>query len=228
MNIVFEFLKLEYYNHYHVYKKAEKYFEEINDAAPNLLMNYGNFTFPPQFLISKLSRALRVGGEGELVAENELTFGDFEMDPEDVPANTIFQIYLSLSFYYSGRYEDAARIINNLLNEVSLKNYPFVLMEVKALLALQYCLQQDIELFNQLSNSIQRQIRLLGKDACENVLLFLKMLKSALSEAARDKHKKITEIAERIRMIPQSNYFSPTTFIRLDEPLIKKLSGIKY
>ncbi len=228
LNIVFEFLKLEYYNHYHVYKKAEKYFEEINDAAPNLLMNYGNFTFPPQFLISKLSRALRVGGEGELVAENELTFGDFEMDPEDVPANTIFQIYQSLSFYYSGRYEDAARIINNLLNEVSLKNYPFVLMEVKALLALQYCLQQDIELFNQLSNSIQRQIRLLGKDACENVLLFLKMLKSALSEAARDKHKKITEIAERIRMIPQSNYFSPTTFIRLDEPLIKKLSGIKY
>ena len=150
------------------------------------------------------------------------------MDPEDVPANTIFQIYQSLCFYYSGRYEDAARIINNLLNEVSLKNYPFVLMEVKALLALQYCLQQDIELFNQLSNSIQRQIRLLGKDACENVLLFLKMLKSALSEAARDKHKKITEIAERIRMIPQSNYFSPTTFIRLDEPLIKKLSGIKY
>ena len=126
LNIVFEFLKLEYYNHYHVYKKAEKYFEEINDAAPNLLMNYGNFTFPPQFLISKLSRALRVGGEGELVAENELTFGDFEMDPEDVPANTIFQIYQSLCFYYSGRYEDAARIINNLLNEVSLKNYPFV------------------------------------------------------------------------------------------------------
>lgn len=40
LNLVFEFLKLEYYNHYKVYRQAEKYFEEVNDAASNLLVNY--------------------------------------------------------------------------------------------------------------------------------------------------------------------------------------------
>jgi hypothetical protein len=33
LNLVMEFLKHEYYNHYRVYSKAEKYFEEINDAT---------------------------------------------------------------------------------------------------------------------------------------------------------------------------------------------------
>jgi hypothetical protein len=37
MNLVFEFLKLEYYNHYKVYRQAEKYYEEVNDACANLL-----------------------------------------------------------------------------------------------------------------------------------------------------------------------------------------------
>ncbi len=50
MNLVFEFLKLEYYNHYKVYRQAEKYFEEVNDACGNLLVNYSTFTFPTSIL----------------------------------------------------------------------------------------------------------------------------------------------------------------------------------
>ena len=65
LNLVFEFLKLEYYNHYKVYRQAEKYFEEVNDACANLLVNYSTYTFPAQFLISKIERHLRnVAGFG--------------------------------------------------------------------------------------------------------------------------------------------------------------------
>ncbi len=74
MNLVFEFLKLEYYNHYKVYRQAEKYYEEVNDACGNLLVNYSTFTFPPQFLISKIERHLRTGSEAELYPENESIF----------------------------------------------------------------------------------------------------------------------------------------------------------
>src|SRR5687768_15907414 len=63
VNLVFEFLKLEYYNHYKVYRQAEKYYEEVNDACGNLMVNYSTFTFPAQFLISKLERHLRTGNE---------------------------------------------------------------------------------------------------------------------------------------------------------------------
>ncbi|MBM3177629.1 MAG: hypothetical protein FJZ78_06435 [Bacteroidetes bacterium] len=228
LRLVFEFLKLEYYNHYRVFKQAEKYYEEINEAATNLLMNYGYFTFPPQFLISKLSRSLRLGVEMELYAENENLFRDIELDGGDLVTTAVFDIYRALSNYYVGKYDESAKIINQLLNSSGLKNYPFVLMEIKALLALQYCMQNDFDLFNQLSSSIQRQIRLLGKDACENIVLFLKMLKYAASDSARDKAVRIKALAERIGNLPLSTYFSPTSFIRMDDAFVKKLCAVDF
>jgi len=61
----------------------------------------------------------------------------------------------------------------------------------------------DFELFNQLSNSIQRQIRFsFGKDECENVPLFLKILKVATSESKRTKPKKILSGAYSEIQIP--------------------------
>ena len=224
LNLVFEFLRLEYYNHYRVFKQAEKYYEEINDAAVNLLMNYGHYTFSPQFLISKLTRALRLGTEAELFAETDNLFREFETYPDDIPSMTVYYVYRSLSSYYVGKFDEAARILNTLLNEVSLKSYPMVHLEVKTLLALQYCLMGDDDLFNQLSNSIQRQARSIEKEESENIQLFLKMLKYSVSEAAREKQRKITGVAERLRQLPQCPYFSPTSFIRLDDGLVKRLT----
>ncbi len=226
LNLIFEFLKIEYYNHYKVFRSVEKYFEEVNDAATNLLTNYPFYTFAARFLITKLDRHLRLGTEIEIYEENSSLFEDIEADIQDVPKHTIFIIYRAIGCYYVGKYEEAAKLINNLLNEVSLKKYPFVLMEVKAILALQYCMLRDFELFNQLTSSIQRQIRLFGKDECENVLLFLKILKIATSEAKKDKAKKIISVIPKFKAIEVS-YFSPTCSIRMDEEFIDNLTAIE-
>ena len=223
LNLVFEFLKLEYYNHYKVYRQAEKYFEEVNDACSNLLVNYTTFTFPAQFLISKIERYLRNGTEADLYAENETVFEDFEVDVMDIPKHIVYVIYRALSCYYVDKYDEAAKLINNLLNEVSLKKYPFIQLEIKSLLALQYVLLKDYELFNQLSNSIQRQIRLFGKDACENILLFLKVLKISTSEAKKEKAKKINALVPRLTTITV-NYFAPTRLIKLDDKFVRLLT----
>ncbi len=223
LNLVFEFLKLEYYNHYKVYRQAEKFYEEVNDAAANLLTNYPTFTFPAQFLISKLERSLRLGTEGDLYAESEAILMDYEADTEDVPRHVIYIIYQSLAAYYSDKFDEAAKLINNLLNEVSLKKHPYALLEVKSILALQYVLLRDYELFNQLANSIQRQIRMFGKDSCENIQLFLKILKIATSEAKREKVKKISAVIPKLKQ-QQVPYFAPTLLIKLDEKLIRNLT----
>jgi hypothetical protein len=223
LNLVFEFLKLEYYNHYKVYRQAEKYYEEVNDACSNLLVNYTTFTFPAQFLISKIERNLRTGNEADLYAENETVFEDFEVDVQDIPKHIVYILYRALSCYYADKYDEAAKLINNLLNEVSLKKYPFIQLEIKSLLALQYVLLKDYELFNQLSNSIQRQIRLFGKDACENILLFLKVLKISTSEAKKEKAKKISALVPRLATI-QVNYFAPTRLVKLDDKFIRLLT----
>ena len=226
LNLVFEFLRLEYYNHYKVYRQAEKYFEEVNDAAANLLVNYPTITFSVQFFISKLERSLRAGTEKELYAENERIFADVEADSQDIPKHLIYVTYRALSCYYLEKYEEAAKLFNGLINEISLKKYPFAQMEIKALLALQYCLLRDFELFNQHSNSIQRQIRMFGKDECENVLLFLKILKIATSEAKKEKSKKIKALIPKFKEV-KVNYFAPTSFINMDEAFIKKLTAIE-
>jgi hypothetical protein len=223
LNLVFEFLKLEYYNHYKVYRQAEKFYEEVNDAAGNLLTNYSTFTFPAQFLISKLERSLRLGNEGELFTESEAILIDYEADVLDVPRHVIYVTYKALAAYYADKYDEAAKLINTLLNEVSMKKYPFALLEVKSILALQYVLLRDYELFNQLANSIQRQIRIFGKDSCENIQLFLKILKIATSEAKREKVKKINAVVPKLKQQTVS-YFAPTLLVKLDEKLIKNLT----
>jgi hypothetical protein len=134
-------------------------------------------------------------------------------------------VYRALGFYYAERFEDAAKVLNALLSDVSLKKYPFIQMEVKAILALQYCMLRDFELFNQYSSSVQRQIRLFGKDECNNVLLFLKILKIATSEAKKDKPKKIAAIIPKFQA-ENVQYFAPTFFIKMDEKFVANLTDI--
>ena len=108
---------------------------------------------------------------------------------------------------------------------MSLKKYPFAQLEIKSLLALLYVLVRDYELFNQLSNSIQRQIRLFGKDSCENIMLFLKILKIATSEAKKEKSKKITALIPRLTSTAET-YFAPTKLIKLDDKFIRLLTEV--
>jgi len=223
LQLVYELLRLEYYNHYKVYRKAEDYYEEVNDAVATLLTNYSLHTYPGQFLFSKIERGLRIGNENSLYEENEMLFHDFECDIDDVPKYVTYVTYRALSCYYAGHYNEAARWINNLLNELSLKKYPYAQLEVKAILALQYCLMNDYDLFNQLTNSIQRQVRILGKDNCDSIVVFTKILKISVSDVKRDKYNKIEALAHKFSRF-ESKDFSPTTLIKMDEAFINKLT----
>lgn len=223
LNLVFEFLKLEYYNHYKVYRKAEKFYEEVNDAVSNLLTNYTLYTYPAQFLITKMQRHIRQNTTHEIYEENEGVFQDFEIDRLDVATYVTYTMYRALACYYVEKYDEAGKWINNLLNEVSLKRYPFIQLEIKIILALQYCLLNDFDLFNQLINSIQRQIRLLGKDNCEHILLLSKVLKIAISDNKRNKTEKIRSLMAKFKGM-ETKYFSPTQMIKLDDEFINRLT----
>jgi tetratricopeptide (TPR) repeat protein len=223
LRIVFEFLKLEYYDHYKVYRKAENYFEEVNDSASDLLSNYTLYTYPAQFLMTKIQRHIRMNLVETMYDENGGLFHDYEPDKNDLPNYIIYVIYRALSCYYKKKYDEAARWVNNLLNEISLKKYPSAQLEIKTVLALQYCMVRDYDLFNQLINSIQRQIRLLGKDACEHVVTFTKMLKISMSDSKKNKKSKIEALADKIRNV-ELDYFTPTLLVKIDDEFISELS----
>ena len=223
LRIVFEYLKLEYYDHYKVYRKAENYFEEVNDSCADLLSNYTLYTYPAQFLMTKIKRHVRMGTVEEMYDENDGLFHDYEPDKNDIPNYITYVIYRALSCYYKKKYDEAARWVNNLLNEISLKKYPAAQLEIKTVLALQYCMVRDYDLFNQLINSIQRQIRLLGKDACEHVVVFTKMLKISISDSKKNKRSKIENLAEKIKNV-ELDYFTPTLLVKINDEFIESLS----
>lgn len=222
LKLVFEFLKLEYYNYYKVYRKAEKYFEEANQHATTLLSNYGLYTFPAQFLFTKVDRHVRMELEGEMYEENKELFEDFENDINDVPKYVSYITYRALGCFYTNRYDESARWLNNMLNELSLKRYPRAQLEIKLLLALQYCLMNDYDLFNQVTNSIQRQIRIMGKDVCEHVILFTKMLKITSSESKKHKEQKVQGLMDKLDKL-NVHHFSPIMHIRMDEKFLNRM-----
>ena len=100
------------------------------------------------------------------------------------------------------------------------------MIEVKAIQCLLYCMMRDFELFNQLSNSIQRQIRVLENNECNNVVVFLKILKIGTSESKKDKPKKITSLINKFKTI-KVDYFAPTTLIKMDEKFVTALTEIE-
>jgi hypothetical protein len=224
LKLVFEFLKLEYYTHYKVYKKAEKYFDEVNDAASTLLTNYSLYTYPAQFLFTKVQRHIRMDTEHAMYEENEGLFQDYEADAYDLPKYTSYVVYRAVCCYYAKKYDEAARWVNNLLNEMSLKKYPIAHLEVKLLLALQYCLLSDYELFSQLLNSIQRQIRIMGKDECEHMLVFTKIMKTSLYDSKNGKAAKIRSLIEKLQKMNVKG-FTVIKLIKMDEGFVARLSA---
>ncbi|WP_291726433.1 hypothetical protein [Bernardetia sp.] len=217
--LLFEFLRLEYYNYYKVYRKAEKYYEDVNEAISSLLTNYSWYTYPSQFLHTKIERCIRAGEQSYMYIENEMLFADYEVDEDDMPKHIEYITYRAISCHYADKYEEASRWLNNLLNNVNLKKYPYAQLEIKSILALEYAIMKEYDLFNQLISSIQRQIRLMGKEHCEHVINFVKILKTAVNDTKRNKQHKIRSIFNKMKD-QDRKHFSPTKYILFDEKLM--------
>jgi len=219
---VFEYLKFEYYFMIDTYKNSESNYENVNEGVSNLLTNYGLYTFPSQFLLSKIQKHSLAGTEANLYEESKKLFEDFEVDKNNLPQYVIYTLYRAITCYYAGKFDESARWINNMLNEQSLKKHPYTLLEVKIFMAYQYCLMKDNELFNQLTNSIQRQVRLLGKDKCQHLVYYSKIFKASLSKVKKGKPSKIAALQNKLMKV-KPEYFSPFNFIRMDDDFLKKL-----
>lgn len=222
LELVFAFLRLEYYTHYRLYQKAEEYYEEVNDMAAVLLGNYGWFTYPPQFLHTKLKRALRTQTTETLALENEALFTDFEYDENNFYQFLNYTTYRAISFHYAQQHQEATFWLNDLLNTTEIKKYPYALIECKALLALQYTMLREEGLFQQLVSSIQRQIRILGKENCHHIVVLIKICKTALSQTKQERPKKIEVLRRQFEAAPRK-LFSPTQYLIFDNDFVSRL-----
>ncbi|TAD96159.1 MAG: hypothetical protein EAZ97_14465 [Bacteroidetes bacterium] len=222
LNLVLDYLRLLFFHYYKLHRKSEKMYQDVNDSLFLLLSNYGFFTYPSQFFSTKIERALRLNMEAELYAENKEMFVAYENDPSELPRYLNYMTYRALCCYYVEKYEEAAKWINTALNSVSLKKYPHALMELKALLALQYCMMRDQDLFNQLVHSTQRIIRIVEKDRSEHIVYFIKIIKLIIGGTKTNRKGRLKSLVTKMANCP-THLFSPTKLIRLDDDFADRL-----
>ncbi|TAG91935.1 MAG: hypothetical protein EAZ20_02950 [Bacteroidetes bacterium] len=223
LGIVFQYLKLEYYNHYKLYRKAEKFFDEVNDSSASLLSSYSIYTYPARFLFTKLERHTRANTLDTINEENQGLFIDFEADIENVPQYVSYVCYRAICQFYADKSDEAVRWLNRLLNDVSLKKYPYVSLEIKLFLGVLYVLVKDDELLSQLLTSLQRQVRVLSKETCIHAVLITKLLKLSTQANKPERQTRMNYLFEKIKKTLPANAFCITKYLKFDEDLLKKM-----
>jgi hypothetical protein len=226
LNMVFDYLRFCYYNHFNVYRKVETYYEDLNEESPQLLTNFVLYTFPANFLIIKIRRALRLGTEKQLHSENQILYDDIDIDMNDTPLFYVYSMYRALSAIYVDQIDDVSKWINTLINQLTWKKHNMALLEARLILSLTYFLKGEKGLLKQTSNSIQRQIRVLGKENCEIAFDFQQIIKISASPFKTDKVNKVKELINNIEQY-QANYFSAIKLIRMDNNFVRKLTAVR-
>jgi hypothetical protein len=214
--MVLEYLRFEYDFRTGDISKAGKYAEDQSESTATLISNYQSYAFTPQFLLTYLNYNLANNKAGELYDQLKGMFEDYEVNKSNIPEYLLISVYKALACYYAGRYEEAAKLINTLLNDVSLKRLPLAHMEVKLLLALQYASSKETDLYNQLMSSVQRQVRLIGKEKCVHVILFNKIMKAIMSGDRRELTSKLNMLSGKLEdALPA--YFTPLRYLKLKD-----------
>jgi len=223
--LVLEFMRLEYYSVTDKNGKLSKAFDDINESIPTIASNYSLYTFSPKILLTKQQHYLLQGTEKMMYGETKELFEDFEVNKLNIAEYIIYTNYRASACFFAEKYDEAARLINNLLNETALKKYPSALLEIKLFLALQYVMMKDHDLFNQLINSIQRQIRLIGKEHCVHAVILSKLFKAALNDGKKGKKTKLALLTSKLKTsLP--HYYTPFQYIRLDDDFAERLASI--
>ena len=224
--LLFDFLRLAYYHHYGIQRKVEQLYEYLEEEAPRLFSNYNSYTFPSHVLWIILSRHIRVHTTHELEEKNQTLFASYKPEKTDMPNYLNYVVYRTLCCYYAGQYRAATHWIQKVFNEYSLKAYPYAQVELKTLLALQYAALDDHTLFTQTINSLQRHIRLLGKEHVAHLVHFVRILKLSMQEHRKRQQERMRQLIKQIPE-PAPNFFSPLRFIQFDEAFLERLSKVR-
>lgn len=218
IKVVFDFLNLEYYHSLGLYKKEEQYLAVIKDQLPFFLDNFSYYTCSAIFLRTLLERYSRLDLTEELIQN----YADFILQHQPEVQQPVQ--YLAKNLFDSSvlmiqkKWSEAVKTLNQIRNAISLKNYPHFEVELKCALALCYANLKDEELFNQVSKSIHRQVKLNDQLEYENVKSFLKYCGRIVHE--KEEGSKLHQLFMRFYNANNGSD-SILTFLTLPNPKLK-------
>lgn len=219
-----DLMYFEYYQQADNQVRADHHFEKVNhkigDVGSKPIFNF----YSIQFLFSKVRRYLSNKNINQLLENNGTLEHSFDAESTEPFAFISFKKYIAICKFYQGDFANAAKTINSLRNEMSIKKFLYADVEVKLFQALQYCVIGDDSLCNQILQSVKRQIPE-HDEKYEPATILIKMIKTALKpDDIRRKIKKLTEINEVFEG-SKKNANSMFWFLQLDENILRKMAN---
>lgn len=219
-----DMLYFEYYVRTQNIVRADYYLQRIHQILPDLTEKHMMNFFVVQFLRSKVMKYQVDGNIDQLqyYADKLEKYCDIDLNEEYHYIS--MKRYLAIVKFYQRDFQGAARKINELRNQVSLKHYLYTDIDSKLFQALQYCIMGDDSLCMQIISSLKRQIR--EQDAeYESARFLMKLLKTALKPA--DYRRKIKRISEMWTEFDEMNKgsFPVISYVKVDENVIRRMSN---
>lgn len=218
---ILDFLYFEYYHGLKLYKDARDYYVKIMDNFQDLML-CNHSAYVSHFFISKMDYAIVNQQVDELYAESDLL--NYEVDIEDSAGYALFNYYRAAVAFYGNNYSEVIKILTQLSNEINFVENPFIGIDIKIFLALTHILNGTPMQADILVKSATRKIAEIDDDVKHRPhLLFIALLKVALSPKTNDRLKKI-RILNRGFQVANKSAHRALEFLKLNESAIKQLA----
>lgn len=220
-----DFLFFEYYQKTNNQIRADYYLERLNPVIAEVSGRHIMSFYISQFMNAKVLKYLNDGNADQLVALNDQLERNYDVDPNEVYHYVTHEKFKSVCRFYKGDFSGAAKAINDLRNNISLKHYLYSDVDAKLFQSLQYCILGEDGLCLQIISSLKRQIKS-QEEEYSSVKVFVKLLKAALKPADyRKKIKKINELWAEFETANSSAKYPVLSYLKLDEMLIRKITN---
>jgi hypothetical protein len=223
IRFVVDFLYFEYYSKTHNQARAEFYLDRINPLIPEMCTKHAMNFYITQFLNTKIEKYLNDQNLESMVALNEMLTSSLDIGTHEEFHFISLKKFVSVSKFYQKDYSGAAKSMNELRNNISLKKYLYTDIECKLFQALQYCILGEDGLCQQIISSVKRQVAE-DEQQWESASIFIKLLKAALKPLDyRKKIKRVNDIW--IEFTEKNNAASHPIlrFVQLDETLMRRM-----
>lgn len=168
---VIKFLFFEYYFSLNQTKKAATYFNELETYSQKWLL-HNNSCLAYKFLLSKIEYLLKQETKEEIGKNIE----DMFFDSKDLYTDVIYKFYKGISLFYEGKTKKSIATLNDLLNEISFKNFFYIESEVKLSLSFFYILQDEMELAENTLKGLGRKLAAIKNKEYKNIKEAIKLL----------------------------------------------------
>jgi len=196
----------------------------VNRQVPDISFKPVFSFYVMQYLNASIDRYLAGGDISGLTGINNELETNFDTDSNDPYPFIHFKRYLAISKFYSGDYSGAAKCINGLRNDISMKKYFHTDVECKLFQALNYCMIGEDGLCNQLLQSVKRQVT---EDEVnyESASTFIRLIKIALKpDEFRRKVSKLNDIWHAFNNM-NTGPRKILTFLKLDESALRRMAN---